>query len=448
MFRALAERLSKTLTALRGRGRLSESDVRDAVRELRMALLEADVALPVVKSFTDGVRERALGAEVAGSLTPGQTFVKIVRDALVEVMGEGACSLELRVRPPAVILLAGLQGAGKTTTAAKLARWLMERERRSVMLASADVYRPAAVVQLERLASEVGARFFRAPEEPDPVAIAVAAKEAARRAVVDVLVLDTAGRLHVDTGLMDEIRRLHAAVEPAETLFVIDAMAGQDAVNAARAFADAVPLTGIVLTKADGDARGGAALSVRAVTGRPIKFIGVGEKTDALEPFDPTRIAGRILGMGDVLALIERAERQAARTPVAAVAPKRPGDFDLEDLRAQLRQVLALGGVGSLLDMLPGADRLPAGAVDDRVLRRQIAIVDSMTPLERRKPQVLNGSRRRRIAAGAGVTVQDVNRLLKQYETMRQVMKRLAGGGLGKRLRGLKGRLPPGFPGF
>lgn len=449
MFQNLSERLGGVLDGLRGKGRLTEDNIKQALREVRMALLEADVAVPVVKDFIAQVRERAVGAEVARSLKPGQVLVKVVHQELARVMGGSDAGLDLQARPPAVILLAGLQGAGKTTSAAKLARWLRERQRKQVWLASADVYRPAAIEQLERLAGEVGAGFFRGASD-DPVAIAQAAVEAARRRFADVLILDTAGRLHVDEVLMDEIKRLHDAVQPAETLFVVDSMAGQDAANAARAFGAALPLTGVILSKADGDARGGAALSVRQITGRPIKFIGLGEKTGALEVFQPERIASRILGMGDVLSLVEDVERRVDHAKAEKLTRKvaKGKGFDLEDFRDQLGQMLGMGGMSSLLDKLPGAGRLPANLksqAGDRDLKRQVAIISSMTPLERRKPDVINGSRRRRIAAGSGTQVQDVNRLLKQYAQMQKMMKQFAKGGMAKLMRGLGGRLPPGF---
>ncbi len=451
MFENLTRRLGDTLQRLRGQGRITEDNVRETLREVRMALLEADVALPVVKAFVERVRERAVGREVLRSLTPGQAFVKIVHDELIAVMGE-AQGLDLRAQPPVVILLAGLQGSGKTTTAAKLARYLKEREGRSVMLASCDVYRPAAIQQLERLAGEVGARFFPSSPDEAPEAIARAALEEARRRLVDVLILDTAGRLHVDAGMMEEIRRLHAAVRPRETLFVVDAMTGQDAANTARAFGEALPLTGVVLTKADGDARGGAALSVRHITGAPIKFMGTGEKTEALEPFHPDRIASRILGMGDVLSLVEEVQRKVDREHAERIARKvaKGGKgFDLQDFRDQLEQMTKLGGLSALLDKLPGGAQLPEAVraqMDDRQVRRMIAIIDSMTPHERRFPKVINGSRKRRIAAGSGTQVQDVNRLLKQFAQMQKMMKKVSRkGGLKRLMRGLpSGGFPPG----
>ena len=451
MFDTLTERLSRTVDALRGRGRLTEENVADTLRQVRMALLEADVAVPVVKAFTDAVKARALGEEVARSLTPGQAFVKIIHDELVRVMGEPGRGLNLRAQPPVVILLAGLQGAGKTTTAAKLARQLIEGPRKRVLLASTDVYRPAAMTQLERLAGQVGADYFAAEPAATPVAIAQAAVQHARRHGHDAVIVDTAGRLHVDAEMMEEVRAVDAAIEPLERLFVVDSMAGQDAVNAARAFDEALELTGIILTKADGDARGGAALSVRHVTGKPILFLGVGEKTEALEAFHPDRVASRILGMGDVVSLVEQVQSQVDQEKAQKLAAKltRGGGFDLTDLREQLGQLQAMGGLGAIMDKLP-AGMLPAGGVgqvDERQIRRQVAIIDSMTPGERRRPGTIDGSRKRRIAAGSGVQVQDVNRLLKQFTEMERMMKKLKGGGLRKLMRGLGGRLPGGLPG-
>lgn len=449
MFEALSDRLTRTLAVLRGSGRLTESNILDAVRDVRMALLEADVALPVVKAFTEQVRARALGAEILKSLTPGQVFIKIVHDELLAVMGGDDAPLNLSTRPPAVILLTGLQGAGKTTTAAKLARYLHERLDKKVALVSADVYRPAAREQLQKLAGEVGVEYF-SPAGDAPVQIAQAALEDARKHFLDVLIVDTAGRLHVDEEMMREAQHIHAAVSPVETLFVVDAMAGQDAANAAAAFGKILPLTGVVLTKADGDARGGAALSVKHVTGSPIKFLGMGEKTTALELFHPDRLVSRILGMGDVLSLVEEARQNVDRDKAEKLAHKikKGRGFDLEDFRDQLQQMQAMGGLSAMLDKLPDAGRIPQQAkaqFNDRDVRRQIAIINSMTPKERRRPEILNGSRRRRIALGSGTQVQEVNRLLKQFEQLSRVMKQMAGGGMARMLRGLKGRLPPGL---
>lgn len=441
MFESLTQGLSRIAAQLAGRGRLGEREVDEALRDVRSALLEADVALPVATDLLARVRSRAVGSEVATSLSPGQTLIKIVRDELAATLRAGDPALDLRTRPPAVILLAGLQGAGKTTTAAKLAKLLIGKNRRKVLLVSTDLSRPAAIDQLERLSQQVGAIFMRGVGD-DPVAIARAARDHAKLKFHDVLIVDTAGRLHLDAPLMDEVARIHAAVAPIETLFVIDAMAGQDAAEAARAFGAALPLTGVIVSKADGDARGGAALSVAALTGKPIKFLGVSEKIDGLEAFDADRVAGRILGMGDMQGLIEKAQA------IAPVAPQGAG-FDLTDFRDQLRQMLAMGGLGAMLQHLPGAGRLPEGVkaqADDRAVKRQVAIVDSMTPKERRQPAVIDGSRRRRIAAGAGVQVQDVNRLLKQFDEMRRVMKRMKAGGMKGLMRSLGGRMPPGFP--
>lgn len=455
MFDSLSERLQGTIKRLRGQARLTEDNIKDALREVRMALLEADVALPVVRELIERVRERALGQEVMKSLAPGQVLVKVVNDELVHVMGEANEGLKLNVQPPALILMAGLQGSGKTTTVGKLARFLKERQNKSVMVVSCDVYRPAAIKQLETLAGEVGADFFPSSPEQDPVAIAQAARDEAKRRFRDVLIVDTAGRLHIDAEMMAEIKRLHAAIEPVETLFVVDSMTGQDAANTARAFDEALPLTGVVLTKTDGDARGGAALSVRHITGKPIKFMGVGEKSAALEPFHPERVASRILGMGDVLSLVEEASRQVDQEKAAKLASKikKGKGFDLEDLRDQLMQMQKLGGVGALVDKLPGlgsgmsakmADAA-AGDAGDREMRRMVAIINSMTPKERRNPDLIKGSRKRRIADGSGTQVQDVNRVLKQHFQMGKMMKQFSkGGGMQRLMRAMKGRLPGG----
>lgn len=448
MFDTLTERLARTLKTLRGQGRLSEDNIKDALREVRVALLEADVALPVVRDFIERVRARAVGQEVMQSLSPGQMLIKTVQEELTALMGERCEELALNVAPPAVILMAGLQGAGKTTTAAKLARWLQERKKKSVLLVSADIYRPAAIEQLRVLAAEVGARFFPSTTDQDPVLIAQAAIQYARTQFVDVVIVDSAGRLHVDDAMMDEIKRLHQAAQPVETLFVVDSMTGQDAVNSAAAFDAALPLTGVILTKADGDARGGAALSVRHLTGKPIKFLGVGEKTTALEAFHPERIAARILGMGDVMGLIEEAEQNLDRQQMEKIATKlkKGKGFDLADFRDQLRQIRSMGGVGSLMDKLPGMGQVPEAVknqMNDQDTRRQEAIINSMTPAERRKPELLNGSRKRRIAAGSGAQVQDVNRLLKQFDQMQRMMKQMSRqGGMAKMLRAFKGRVP------
>ncbi len=449
MFENLSDRLSQSLRKITGKASLTEDNIQESLREVRMALLEADVALPVVKSFIDQVRERALGQAVSQSLDPGQQFLKIVRQQLEQVMGSVNESLDLAAQPPAVVLMAGLQGAGKTTSAAKLARYLREREKKKVMLVSADVYRPAAIAQLRTLAGEVGAEFFPSDTGQQPVAIVNAALEEARKRFVDVLIVDTAGRLHIDAALMAEIQQLHKAVKPVETLFVIDAMIGQDAVNTASAFNAVLPLTGVVLTKVDGDARGGAALSVRQVTGKPIKFLGVGEKTDALEPFYPDRIASRILGMGDVLSLIEDVERKVDRKKAEKLVKKvqKGKKFDLEDLRDQLQQMQNLGGMGSMLDKLPGMGNMAQMAEQaglNSQLNRMTVIIDSMTPAERRNPDILNGSRKRRIIQGSGSSIQELNRLLKQHKQMGKMMKRMKGKGMANMMRGMQGMLPPG----
>ncbi|MCG5516317.1 MULTISPECIES: signal recognition particle protein [Ectothiorhodospira] len=449
MFDSLSDRLQGTIKRLRGQSRLTEENVQETIREVRKALLEADVALPVVREFIARVKERAVGQEVLSSLTPGQALVKVVNDELIAVMGEGNDDLNLNVQPPAVILMAGLQGAGKTTTVGKLSRWLTERRDKKVMVASCDVYRPAAIRQLETVAGEVGAEFFPSDAGQDPVDIARAALEQARKQHRDVLIIDTAGRLHVDAEMMDEIRRLHEALNPAETLFVVDSMTGQDAANTAKAFNDALALTGVVLTKADGDARGGAALSVRHITGKPIKFLGMGEKTTALEPFHPDRVASRILGMGDVVSLVEEATREVDQGKAEKLARKikKGKSFDLEDLRDQLGQMSKMGGVNSLLEKLPGTSDLPdaiKNKAHDKDMGRMVAIINSMTPKERRHPEIIKGRRKRRIAAGSGTQVQDVNRLLKQHMQMSKMVKQFSKGGMNKMMKSLKGRMPGG----
>jgi signal recognition particle subunit SRP54 len=451
MFDNLSLRLQVTLKRLRGQGRLTEENTRAALREVRMALLEADVALPVVKDFIGHVQAKAAGHEVLTSLTPGQALIKVVYDELVALMGAANEKLDLAARPPAVILVAGLQGSGKTTTVAKLARFLREREKKSVMVASADVYRPAAIEQLQKLAAAVEAEFFPSHPDQKPADIARQALEAARKRLMDVLIVDSAGRLHVDEPMMQEIRAVHAVLQPVETLFVVDSMTGQDAVNTARAFNDALPLTGVILTKTDGDARGGAALSIRQVTGKPIKFLGVGEIPAALEPFHPDRVAARILGMGDVLGLVEQASQAADRDKAEELTQKlaKGGGFDLVDFRDQLLQMEKMGGLTNLVEKLPGLGGIGEAAksqMDDRQTRRLVAIINSMTPQERRRPDTIRGSRKRRIAAGSGTPVQDVNRLLKQFDQMQKMMKRMGKGGIQKMLRDVKGRMP-GFPG-
>lgn len=445
MFNNLSERLRGVLDQVRGRGRLTEENIQDAVRDVRRALIEADVALPVVRDLVESVRQRAVGAEVLRSLTPGQAFIKILHEQLTATLGDGAAELDLRHQPPAVILLAGLQGAGKTTTAAKLGLFIRDRLGKRVGLASTDTHRPAAILQLQRLADSIGLPFATADVALGALGIATTALAQARREQWEVLVVDTAGRSRLDVELLDELRQMHGVVDPVETLFVVDSMAGQDAVNAARAFADALTLTGVILTKADGDARGGAALSVKTVTGQPIKFLGTGEAVGELEPFYPERMASRILGMGDVLSLVEEVQRKADHESAARLAEKVSSgkQFDMNDLRAQLEQISGLGGMESLLEKLPLPQGLSAGKlagqVDPRMLRRQMAIIDSMTPRERRRPAILDGSRRRRIASGAGLPVQEVNRLLKQHVQMQKMMKKFGQGGLKRLMRGFPG---------
>ncbi|SHF75565.1 signal recognition particle subunit FFH/SRP54 (srp54) [Modicisalibacter ilicicola DSM 19980] len=452
MFESLSERLSRTLKSVTGQARLTEDNIKDTLREVRRALLEADVALPVVKAFIERVRERAVGQEVSRSLSPGQQFVKIVQQELEAIMGEANEGLALK-STPSVILMAGLQGAGKTTSVAKLARFLREREKKKVLVVSTDVYRPAAIDQLETLAREVDVDFFPSRSDQHPVAIAESALKHARIQFHDVVIVDTAGRLHIDSDMMDEIQALHQAVDPQETLFVVDAMTGQDAANTAKAFHEALPLSGVILTKADGDARGGAALSVRHVTGKPIKFMGVGEKVDALEPFHPDRVASRILGMGDVLSLIEEAERTVDKGKAEKLAKKvKKGEgFDLEDFRDQLQQLKKMGGMGGMMAKLPGMGQMAEAAQSagaEKEFGKLEALINSMTPRERRKPEIINGSRKRRIAAGAGLQVPDLNRLLKQHKQMQKMMKKVGKkGGMQKMMRGMSGMLPPGMGG-
>ncbi len=454
MFDSLSERLGSTIKNLRGQGRLSEDNIKDTLREVRMALLEADVALPVVKQLVDAVRDKAMGQEVIGSLSPGQAFVKVVNDELVSVMGATAEPLNLSTQPPAVVLMAGLQGAGKTTTVGKLARLLKERDKKKVMVVSCDVYRPAAIKQLETLAGSVDAIFFDSTVDQSPVAIAKAALAEAKKQFVDVLLVDTAGRLAIDQEMMAEIQQLHAAIKPIETLFVVDSMTGQDAANTAKAFGEALPLTGVVLTKTDGDARGGAALSVRVITGKPIKFIGAGEKTDALETFHPERIASRILGMGDVVSLVEEvtAKVDHAKAEKFANKMKKGKNFDFNDLKDQLEQMANMGGMASIMDKMPGMGDVPdavkAKMGDDKQFVHMIALVNSMTPQERKYPAMLKGSRKKRIAAGAGLQVQDLNKLVKQHQQMARTMKKMSKGGMAKMMRAMQGKMPPGMGGM
>ncbi|MGY0635074.1 signal recognition particle protein [Luteimonas sp. A478] len=447
MFESLTQRLSGTMERLRGRGRLTEENIREATREVRIALLEADVALPVVQALIERIKVRAVGQEVLKSLTPGQALIKVVRDELTAVMGSQASGLDLSVQPPAVILMAGLQGAGKTTTVGKLAKHLKERHKKKVMVVSADVYRPAAIEQLKTLAEQVDVQFFPSDAGQKPEAIVRAAIDDARKSYVDVLIVDTAGRLAIDEAMMAEIKVLHAAVDPVETLFVVDAMTGQDAANTAKAFSEALPLTGVVLTKTDGDARGGAALSVRYITGKPIKFIGTGEKTDGLDVFHPERVASRILDMGDVLSLVEQVEQQVDKDAATRLAEKvaKGRKFDLNDMREQLGQMQSMGGISGLMDKLPGMGNIPDHVKQQvqqgKEVPQMIAIINSMTKKERRNPTLLNGSRRKRIAAGAGVTPADVNRMMKQYQQMEKMMGKMARGGMKGMMRGLQGMM-------
>ncbi len=454
MFENLTERLSQSLRSITGQARLTEDNIKETLREVRMALLEADVALSVVKDFVEAVKLRAVGQEVSKSLSPGQMFVRIVNDELEKVMGEANEGLNLATQPPAIILMAGLQGAGKTTSVAKLARYLKDQQKKKVMVVSADVYRPAAIKQLETLASEVGALFSPSTIEQKPVDIVNAAIAEAKVQFADVLIVDTAGRLAIDEEMMAEIKQLHSVVNPIETLFVVDAMTGQDAANTAKAFNDVLPLTGVILTKADADSRGGAALSVRHITGKPIKFMGVGEKVDALDPFYPDRIASRILGMGDVLSLIEEAEQKLDKQKAEKLAKKikKGKKFDLEDLRDQLTQMQNMGGIGGMLDKLPGMggmSQMAQGQLDSKMFTRMEALINSMTPAERKKPEILNGSRKRRITQGSGTEIQDLNRLIKQHKQMAKMMKKMkTKSGMANMMRGLSGMMPPGGGGF
>lgn len=451
MFDNLTGRLSEAARSLTGKGRLTDANIKDTLRQVRLALLEADVALPVVKTFIERIRERAVGEDVGRSLTPGQALVKIIHAELVTLLGSEAIPLDLRAQPPVVLFLAGLQGAGKTTTAAKLARRLIEKDRKRVAMVSVDVHRPAAILQLKTLAGEIDATFIESDAKEDPRKIVDRALDESRRLHMDVLLVDTAGRLHVDDEMMDEVVAVHERAKPHETFFVIDSMAGQDAVNSARAFNERLPLTGVILTKADGDAKGGVALSVSQVTGKPIRFMGIGEKTDALEVFHPDRMASRILGMGDVLSLVEEIEGKVDRKQADKLAGKlkKGKGFDLSDLRDQLQQMMNMGGMAALLEKLPipGAANAAAlkGGADEKQLKRQVAMINSMTPGERRFPKTINGSRKRRIAVGAGLQVQDVNRLLKQHQQMEKMMKKMSRGGMQKMMRAMGGAgMPPG----
>ncbi|WP_374317547.1 signal recognition particle protein [Pseudoxanthomonas kaohsiungensis] len=451
MFESLTQRLSGTLERLRGRGRLTESNITEAVREVRIALLEADVALPVVQALIQRIKVRAVGQEVLKSLTPGQALIKVVRDELAAVMGSAASDLNLNVPAPAVILMAGLQGAGKTTTVGKLARHLKDKRKKKVMVVSADVYRPAAIEQLKTLAEQTGVLFFPSDAGQKPEDIVRAAIADARKSFADVLIVDTAGRLAIDAAMMAEIKALHAAVNPVETLFVVDAMTGQDAANTAKAFSEALPLTGVVLTKTDGDARGGAALSVRYITGKPVKFVGTGEKVGGLDVFHPDRVAARILDMGDVLSLVEQVEQTVDQEKAARLAAKvaKGKKFDLNDMRDQLEQMQNMGGIAGLMDKLPGLGQVPehlkAQVSQSKEVPRMMAIIGSMTPRERRNPDLLNGSRRARIARGSGTTPADVNKLLKQYQQMEKMMGKLGRGGMKGMMRGLQGMMGGGM---
>jgi len=444
----LTQRLAKVVKTLRGQARLTEDNIQEMLREVRMALLEADVALPVVKDFVARVREKAVGQEVVGSLTPGQALVGVVHRELTELMGGQASGLNLATQPPAVILMAGLQGAGKTTTTAKLGKWLKERQKKKVLAVSCDVYRPAAIEQLKTVSVQAGMDFFPSEVGQKPLDIALAALDYAKKHYHDVLFVDTAGRLAIDEAMMAEVRELHAALKPVETLFVVDAMLGQDAVNTAKAFAEALPLTGVVLTKLDGDARGGAALSVRHVTGKPLKFAGVGEKLNGIEEFHPERMASRILGMGDILGLVEEAHRTVDQEKAQDLVKKMKSGkgFDLNDFKDQIGQMRKMGGLSAMLDKLPAQfgqmAQQAGGGMDEKVIRRTEGIINSMTPLERAKPELIKATRKRRIAAGAGVQVQEVNRLLNQFEQTQKVMKQFSKGGMAKMMRGMKGMLP------
>ena len=452
MFENLTGRLSEAARSLSGKGRLTEANVKDTLRQVRLALLEADVALPVVKTFIERIREQAVGEEVSKSLTPGQALVKKIHAELVHILGDEFTPLNLKAQPPVVIVMAGLQGAGKTTTAAKLAKRLIDKDKKRVMLVSTDVYRPAAILQLERLAGEVGALHCPSSDDEEPVVIVDRAIDEARRSAADVLIVDTAGRLHVDEAMMTEVAEVHARSNAVETLFIVDSMAGQDAVNAAKAFDERLPLTGVILTKADGDAKGGVALSVREITGKPIRFLGVGEKIDALDVFRPERMASRILGMGDVLTLVEEIEEKVEKDKAQKLARKlkKGRGFDLSDLKDQLEQMMNMGGMAAMLEKLPLPGKIDPAALKDganeQQLRRQVAIINSMTPGERRFPKTINGSRKKRIASGCGLQIQDVNRLLKQYTQMERMMRKVSRGGMKNMLRGMPGgRLPPGM---
>jgi signal recognition particle subunit SRP54 len=451
MFTNLTERLTQIIKNLSGQGRLTESNIQDVLGEVRRALLEADVALPVVKTFIERLKEKALGQQVLQSITPGDMLIKIVNDELTLILGHETQMLNLQTQPPAVILIVGLQGSGKTTTVAKLAYWLQQVDKKSVLVTSADIYRPAAIKQLETLAQQVGAHYFPSNSSQNPIAIAKDAINKAKTQFIDVVIIDTAGRLHIDKEMMAELCTIHNAIHPIETLFVVDSMMGQDAVNAAKIFNDTLPLTGVILTKTEGDTRGGVALSVRNITGKAIKFIGTGEKTDALELFHPDRIASRILGMGDILSLVEEAQRKVDKSHAEKMAKKitKGKSFDLQDFLAQLQQMRKMGGVTSLLGKMPGMGQISdvaKNSIDDKMFIKMEAIINSMTPKERRFPANIKGSHKRRIAMGSGTQVQDINRLLKQFMQMQKMMKKLKGGGMMKMMQKLKGLAPGGLP--
>jgi signal recognition particle subunit SRP54 len=445
MFQQLSNRLSETVRKLSGKAHLSEENIQESLREVRIALLEADVALPVVKDLLDEIKTKALGQDVLKSLSPGQALIKIVRDELTLIMGDKNDALNLAAQPPAAVLMLGLQGSGKTTTAAKLARKLKLEDKKKVMLASLDVYRPAAIDQLKTLSAQIDAVWFPSEPNQQPVTIARNALDAAKRQGMDVVILDTAGRLHIDDALMDELKAVHAASNPIESLLVVDSMTGQDAVNVAKAFHDLIPVTGLILTKTDGDARGGAALSIRKISGTPVKFLGIGEKIDALEAFHPDRVVSRILGMGDVLSLIEEAEKNLDKEAAQKAAKKiKKGQFDLEDFREQIQQMHKMGGLGSILGKLPGMGQLPMGQIDEKMFSRYVAIINSMTPQERRYPDIIKGSRKRRIASGCGLDVPEINRLLKQFAMMQKMMKKFTKPGTMKHMmRQFGGMMPP-----
>lgn len=451
MFDQLSEKLSHAFKAMRGHTTLTESNIQDTIQEIRKALLNADVALEVTDTLLDSITQKALGQEVMASLDPAQAFIKIVNQELISLMGEACERLDLNATPPAVVLVAGLQGAGKTTTVAKIAKWLKEKQNKKVMVTSTDIHRPAAIDQLETLAQQVDVTFFPSTTADQPAVIAQNAIKQAAIQMIDVVIIDTAGRLHIDEAMMDEVAQVHKQADPTETLFVVDSMTGQDAANTAKAFHDKLPLTGVILTKMDGDARGGAALSVKYITGKPIKFLGTGEKIDALEAFHPDRIASRILGMGDILTLIEEAEQKVDRKKTEKLAKKfkKNQDFDLEDFRDQLIQMQNMGGMGSILSKLPGMGQLPpqiANQIDDSKFKRLGVIIDSMTKKERRFPKIINGSRKKRIAAGSGTSVQEINSLLKQHLQMQKMMKKMRGGNMMRMMQQFKGKMPPGFP--